>query len=150
MPVDIPVEHVVERARAAARQGQAGHRDDEQPHSGEAPRADDHPAGPSEQQQAHDSRLGQRQIVPPGRCGHRLTSERPSRRDERRGEGQPRERDVQGPPDRECGGGEESERGDRRPKQPPVRDPGRRDKRSERRYRERCERAVGRVQREGP
>jgi hypothetical protein len=72
--------------------------------------------------------------------------ERRSRRNKRRSEGQRCECDVQGPAHRECGGDEESERSDRWAEQPPVRDPGRGDKRRERRHRERCERAVGRVE----
>ena len=148
VPVDVAVEHVVERARTAAGERQPGHGDGEQPRGREAAGADDHAAGPGEQQQAHDARLGQRQVVPPRRRGHRLAAERCSRRDERRGQGQRGERDVQGPPDHERGGDEESERGDGRPEQPPVRDPRRRDECRQRRDRERREGTVRRVQRQ--
>ena len=147
VPVDVPVEHVIERAGAAAGERQARHRDHEQPRGGETLCPDDHPACPGKQEQAHDPRLGQRQVVPPRRGGHRLAPERLRRCDERRCEGQRGETDVQRPPDRERCCEEESERRDGRCEQTAVRDPCGCDERGKRRHRERGECPVRRVQR---
>ena len=85
-PVDVAVEHVVERARAAA-----GEREPEQ-HRGElrparpAARADEHPGRAGEEEERHDPRLRQRHVVAPRAERRRLAPERDRQRDERGGE----------------------------------------------------------------
>ena len=61
--VDVAVDHVVERAGAAAGEREP---DDERGQVAErrhALRADEHPADPGQEQQRHDPRLGQRHVV---------------------------------------------------------------------------------------
>ena len=64
--VDVAVEHVVESRRAAAREREPEHRHGEQSERRNALCADEHPRGTGEEQQRHDSRLRQREVVPGG------------------------------------------------------------------------------------
>ena len=119
-PVDVRVEHVVERAGAAAREREADHRGDEEVERGSALRADEHPGRARDEQQGHDPRLRQRHVVPPrpGRDGFAAEALR-------RGEGGSGERargegDVEAVRRHRGGGAEESQREQRGPEQPAV------------------------------
>ena len=81
--VDVRVEHVVQRARAAAGEGEPGHRRREERERRQASRADDHAARAGEQEQRHDPRLRQRHVVAPGAGGDVLAAEGLRARDER-------------------------------------------------------------------
>jgi hypothetical protein len=123
-PVEVAIEHVVERARSAAGERQPGHRDPEGRERRHAAGADEHPGRAGQQEQRHDPRLGQRDVVAPGRRGDGLAAEGPGCSNERRGEREARQRQVRRPRGHERGRQERDERGQRRPEQPPVRDPG--------------------------
>ena len=65
-PVDVGVHHVVERARAAAGEREPEHHREEVPAVRPAAGADEHPGRAGEEQQRHDPRLRQRDVVAPG------------------------------------------------------------------------------------
>ena len=93
-PVDVAVEHMVEGARAAARQREADHRRDGDLPRRQAARAGDEAAEAGQQEQRHDPRLRQRDVVaePAERLARLAVDEHGE--DERRGEGGGREREV--------------------------------------------------------
>ena len=61
--VDVAVEHVVERGCSAAGEREADHRDREEPERRHSLRADEHPGGAGEEEERHDPRLRQREVV---------------------------------------------------------------------------------------
>ena len=149
-PVEIAVEHVVERARAAAREREAGHRDREQAERRHAFGADEHSRGAGQQQQGHDPRLGQRDVVAPGRGRDGLAAEGLGRDHERRRQREAGERKVRGLRDHECRRQERDQRGQRGHEQPAVLDPGCGHERRQRRQGQRGETAVGGAELERP
>jgi hypothetical protein len=140
--IDVGVEHVVERTRAAAGQREAGHRRQEEPAVGDALRTDEHPGGAREQQQRHDSRLRQRDVVPPGTGLDGIAAEALDAQHQRRCERERGEQCVKAGRGHERGEAEEDERDQRRDEQSPMRDPRCDDERHERRQ---CERGEQRV-----
>ncbi len=77
--VDVAVEDVVERRRAAAREREADHRGDRDLGAGPAVGAGDHPAEARDEQERHDPRLRQRDVVAPAiptGCARRGSSRR--------------------------------------------------------------------------
>jgi hypothetical protein len=145
--VDVAVEHVIQGARPAAGEREAAQRREREPGGGQAARAHDHAAGARDEEEHHDPRLGERDVVAPRAGRHRgPTAEGERGRHRRRGEGACAERDVE--PARRLdergvpGEREEEERGACRAQEVAavrVREPRRQD-----RGREERERDVGR------
>ena len=140
--VDVAVEDVVERARAAAGQREPEHRHGHQPRLRPAAGADDHPAQARQQQQAHDSRLGQRHVVAPGAGRHPPLAQNQRRRDERGREGERREDDVRDMARHQRRHAEQHQSRQRRRQQVPVLEPRSEHEHDERRHRDCRERLV--------
>jgi hypothetical protein len=145
--VDVAVEHVVERRRPATGQGEPEHRHDEEPEWRYALRADEHARGARQQEQRHDPRLRQREVVACGGERGGLAPAGPRQADERYAEGDGRGADVKcnrpgrvaAPRDEaaESDRGEQrDERGGRESLRRRVRDPGQEEVPDEQRQRE--------------
>ena len=93
--VDVAVEHVVERGRSAAGEREADHRDREEPERRHALRADEHPGGAGEEEERHDPRLRQREVVARGGERRRFAAQRANDDDEREAERDGRTAHVQ-------------------------------------------------------
>jgi hypothetical protein len=72
--VDVAVEDVVQRTGAPAGEREAGHRRGEEAGGRHALCADEHPSGGSQQEQNHDARLREREVIPPGGAGDGLAA----------------------------------------------------------------------------
>ena len=106
-PVDVAVEHVVERGRAAAGEAEADERRRQQRRRGAAVRADCSAAGAREQQQHHDPGLRQRHVVAPRPGGNGLAAKRRGGECDGGCERQGGERDVRRPERRQRGSQEQ-------------------------------------------
>ena len=148
-PVDVAVEQVVERARAAARERETDHRRDEEPERRHALRADEHPRRAGHEEQRHDPRLRQRHVVPPRSCLDARASEALHGRDACGGERDRGERDVQAWQRHRRGSSEEDERRERGNEESPVRDPRGHGDGDERRHGERRDVLVPEPERPG-
>src|ERR687886_1554176 len=113
-------------------------------------RAGERAGGARQEEQAHDPRLGEREVVARARAGGGRAFERADGGPGRRRERERRKGDVQRPRHHRRRDAEEEKRCDARRQEPPVGEPRRDDERRERRHGERRERSMGRVEARGP
>jgi hypothetical protein len=131
--IDVTVEDVVQRTRPAAREREPdGHRQ-EVADWRHAARADEHPADAGQQQQRHDPRLRERDVVAPRAPRHRLAAMGERRHDERCSERRCRRREVNARRRQQRGQAEERDRDERRHDELSVPEPRRDQNRDQRR-----------------
>ena len=144
-PVDVSIEHVIERACTAAGEGETEQHKAEPPRIRRSARPDDHPARSSDEQERHDPRLRQGEVVASAPARDLPAAERRGREHGGRGKGERGEREVERARRRGGRRKEECERGDSRRQQAPVCPGSSDDERDERRQRDRCDRAMCRA-----
>ena len=148
-PVNVAVEHVVQRRRAAAREREAHHGGDDDPPLRKAPCADDEAAETGEKQQRHDAWLRQRHVVAPGCARTRLRTKDLRGHDESQRERRGCRRDVHDLAGQECGRSETGKRGAGCRQESPVSEPSRRHDGEQGRNGQRCEHSVRSVEAAG-
>ena len=146
-PVDVAVEHVVEGARAAAREGEPDHRGDGDVPRRQAAGACHEAAEAGDEEQRHDARLRERHVVAHGAERRPLLAMHECRQHECRRQRRGGQGEVDSRRGHESRDAEQAERHQRVRQQRTVAEPGADHERRQRRQRQRREHVMGRAER---